>query len=79
MYAECPGHQLGRLALTLKIGLLLQYFISKPIQESTGRSVYYSLLIMYDLYDMKRMFMKFTEPLEKGAAHRKHISILQHL
>ena len=64
---------MGHLAPTETIGLLLQYLISEPIQKSTGRTVFYTFLKMFinDVHDMLCMFMKFAEPYEKVAPHRK--------
>ena len=44
---RCPGHKLVHLAPTTTIGLLLQYFISKPIKKCIDKTVYYILLMMF--------------------------------
>ena len=48
--ARCQGHKLEHLAPTTTIGLLLQYFISKPKKKCTGETVYYILLIMFMMF-----------------------------
>ena len=45
-----PGHKLGHLDSTETIGLILQYFISKPIQKKTGRTVSYIFLIGFIMF-----------------------------
>ena len=47
---RCLGHKLGHLAPTATIGILLDYFISKLIIKSTGKSFYYILLIMFRMF-----------------------------
>ena len=46
----------------MTIGLLLQYFISKLIKQSIGKTVIHPTNNVYDVNDMLCMSMKFAEP-----------------
>ena len=61
---------LGHVNFSSHLGLLLQYFITRPIKKALVKSLLHITYNVSDVSDMFCMLMKLAEPREKVAPHR---------